>query len=167
MFFPPHHQCYPQPPHLPALSRRAPSVTDGEREIFTARQALQSKAGDFNAPHGPSLLRHSLKATDVGISDRPHGRSVLAQYSHLHQVLRRPLAIKPFDQLTVVCPKDFYSLTFSYDHFNSLCWLKHYSHPQETQNYLSIFSYMSSLDNFVIHVSIFSACCDSALVIIV
>lgn len=83
-----------------------PSVTDGEREIFTARQALQSEAGDFNAPHSPSLLRRSLKALDAGISDQPGGRSVPAQSPPLHEASLL-LAVKLVDQLTVVCPGDF------------------------------------------------------------
>lgn len=93
--------------HLPALSGPVPSGTDGEREIFTARQALQSKAGDFNAPHGLSLLRHCLKALDVGISNQPHGRFVLAQSSHYIKCFSDLLTFQPFDQLTVVCPDDF------------------------------------------------------------
>lgn len=83
-----------------------PSVTDGEREIFTAREALESEAGDFNAPHGLSLLRHSLKALDVGISSHPHGRSVLTQSSH-YMSFSNLLAIKLLDQLTVVRSEDF------------------------------------------------------------
>ena len=83
-----------------------PSVTDGEREIFTARQALQSKTGDFNAPHGLSLLRQCLKALDVGISNQPCGCLVLAQSSHYMKWFSNLLATKLFDQLTVVCPED-------------------------------------------------------------
>lgn len=93
--------------HLPALSGRVPSVTDGEREIFTARQALQSKAGDFNAPHGLSVLQHCLKALDVGISNQPHGLSIPTQSSHYTECFSNLLAIKLFDQLTLVCPRRF------------------------------------------------------------
>lgn len=63
--------CFP----LPALSREASSVTDGERGIFTATEAPRSEAGDFNTPHRPELPPVQLK--DVGISDQPHSRSVL------------------------------------------------------------------------------------------
>lgn len=107
MSSPLHHPCFPQSTPLAALSGRVPSVTDGEREIFTARQALQSEAGDFNAPRSPSLLRRSLKALDVGISDQPRGRSVPAQSSHYTKHLSNLLAVKLFDQLTLLCPEDF------------------------------------------------------------
>lgn len=84
-----------------------PSVTDGKREIFTASPALQSKAGDINTPRGLSLLRHSLKALDVGISNQPHGCSALAQSSHYTKGSPNLPATKLFDQLTLVRPEDF------------------------------------------------------------
>lgn len=105
MSFP--HPYFRQFTHPPALSRQVPSVTDGKREIFTASPALQSKAGDINTPPGLSLLRHSLKALDVGISSQPHGCFALAQYSHYMKGSSNLLATKLFDQLTVVSPEDF------------------------------------------------------------
>lgn len=84
-----------------------PSVTDGKREIFTATPTIQSKAGDINTPHGLSLLRHSLKALNVRISNHLHGCSALDQSSHYMKGSSNRLATKLFDQRYSHVPRRF------------------------------------------------------------
>lgn len=90
----------------PAFNRQGPLVTDGRRGIFTGSPAPQSKAGDFNTPHGLSLLRHSFKVVDVEISSQPHGGSVMALSLYNMKCFFNLLTTKLFDQLTTSCPKD-------------------------------------------------------------